>query len=188
MRTTLTLGIVWLLFPHTILAQSTQPATPPSGSLPVPDHALYFFLFDHISNQDKLAAQEVAAGKNGDYIRNYYATTIGLTAPDFQSLHDTALPCRTAVAQQDDAATAIIQDFRAKAAAAHAAGSPFPPVPPELTLMQQQRNSIVLGCVDQLKQKMTSPGFQKMDQFVHQELAKHIKVQQPGALMRKGAH
>jgi hypothetical protein len=47
---------------------------------------------------------------------------------------------------------------------------------------------MVLGCVDQLKQKMTSPEFQKLDQFVHQELAKHIKVQQPDALIRRGAH
>ena len=79
----------------------------------------------------------------------------------------------------------MINDFRAKAAAAHSAGVSLPPVPPELTTMQQQRNAIVLGCVDQLKQKMTSPGFQKLDQFVHQDLAKHIKVQQPGALIRK---
>jgi hypothetical protein len=51
--------------------------------------------------------------------------------------------------------------------------------------MQQQRNAMVLGCVDQQKQKITQPGFQKLDQFVHQELGKHIRVQQPGALIRK---
>jgi hypothetical protein len=146
--------------------------------------ALFLPVRPHL-NQDKLAAQEVAAGKNGGYIRNYYASTVGLSSSDFQVLHDTALPCRTAVAQQDDAALLVIKDFRTRAAAAHAAGAPLPPAPPELTIMQQQRNNIVLGCVDQLKQKMTSPGFQKLDQFVHQELAKHVKVRQPGALIRK---
>lgn len=48
----------------------------------------------------------------------YYATAIGLAPADFQSLHDTALPCRSAVGSQDDAATLVIKDFRAKAAAA----------------------------------------------------------------------
>lgn len=177
-------GLPWLIASQILFGQSTQP----SGHLTVPDHALYFFLFDHISNQDKLAAQEIAAGKNGDYIRNYYETAVGLASPDFQSLHDTALPCRAAVATLDDAATLVIKDFRAKAAAAHTAGTPLPPIPPELTTMQQQRNATVLGCVDQLKQKMTQPGFQKLDQFIHQELAKHVKVQQPGAPIRKDAH
>ena len=38
---------------HNAMAQSTQPAiSPPGGHLPVPDHALYFILFDHISKQD----------------------------------------------------------------------------------------------------------------------------------------
>ena len=55
-----------LLASHLLFAQSTATANIAlNGTLSVPDHALYFFLFDHISNQDKLAAQEVAAGNNG---------------------------------------------------------------------------------------------------------------------------
>jgi hypothetical protein len=172
---------------HTV-AQTAPPITPPSGHLAVPDYALYYFLFDHISNQDQLATQQLAAGKPSDDIKNYFGMSIGLAATDFQILHDTALPCRSAVAIQDDAALSVIKDFRSQLKTASAApGTSLPAPPAELSAMQQQRNEIVLGCVDELKQKMTPAGFQKVDQYVHQDLAKHVKIQQP-ALIRKAQH
>jgi hypothetical protein len=108
------------------------------------------------------------------------------SAPDFQILHDTALTCRASVAQQDAAAAAVIKNFRAAAAAAHAANTPHPPHPSELTTMQQQRDGIVTGCAAQLQQAMSPNGYQKLDQFLHQQLVKHVQVKPPAALIRKG--
>ena len=66
------LAVPWLLAPQAVFAQSAATGTtPPSGHFPVPDHALYFFLFDHISNQDKLA------GRRSRPVR--MATTSGTT-------------------------------------------------------------------------------------------------------------
>jgi hypothetical protein len=165
-----------------LLAQTT---TPQSGPVTPPDRVLYFILFDNITKQDQTATQQTAAGKNGDVTRNYYATTIGLSAPDFQILHDTALTCRASVAVQDAAAKVVIQSFRASAAAAHAAHAPLPPVPDQLVTMQEQRNTMVLGCAAQLQSAMTPAGYQKLSQFLHQSLASHVQVKPPSALIRK---
>jgi hypothetical protein len=172
--------VAFVLASH-LLAQTST--TPQSGHVPPPDRVLYFILFDNISKQDSMAIQQTAAGKNGDAVKNYYATTIGLSAPDFQVLHDTALTCRGSVKQQDEAAAVVIKNFRAAAAAANA---PLPAVPGELTTMQQQRNAIVMGCAAQLKEAMTAAGYQKLDQFLHQQLVKHVQVKPPAALIRKG--
>ncbi len=52
--------------------------------------------------------------------------------------------------------------------------------------MQQQRDGIVTGCAAQLQQAMSPNGYQKLDQFLHQQLVKHVQVKPPAALIRKG--
>ena len=198
--------VLWVVTTLTItsfqvlIAQSTSSAAPPtSGHQTIPDQTLYFFLFDHISTQDTLATQQIAAGKNGNSIRNYYATAIGLTTPDFQLLHDTSVSCRSSVARQDQAAATVIKNFRAQAEAAHAAKTPLPPFPNQLVNMQQERNIALLGCVAQLQKSMTPQGFKKLDQFVHQEFVQHVSstpipVTPPGTtgqghiVLKKGFH
>lgn len=163
-------------------AQTTQPTPAPQpGQVAVPDRVLYFLLFDHITRQDTLATQQAAQGKNGNVFRNYYAGVIGLLAADFETLHGTALSCRAQVKMQDDAAFVVIQAARAKVAAARAKGAPLPPPPPELNVMQQQRTATLTGCMSQLQQRMTPAGFQALDQFLHQQFAKHVQIQAPAA-------
>jgi hypothetical protein len=177
---------VCLLAAHALLGQSAAPTTPSSaGQQAPPDRILYFVLFDHITKQDQIAAQQTAAGNDGNVFRNYYQAAIGLTAADFEILHDTALTCRASVAKQDDAAAMVIQDYRARAAAARGQGGPLPPIPSEIPTMQQQRDAMVLGSVAQLQQAMTPAGFQKLVAYVHQELSAHVRIQRPGALVKK---
>ena len=164
-----------------LLAQTT----PQSGHITPPDRVLYFILFDNITKQDQMATQQTAAGQNGAVVKNYYAGVIGLSAADFQILHDTSLSCRASVAQQDQAAAAVIQTYRTAAAAASAAHAPVPSVPAQLTTMQQQRNNTILACAAQLQSSMTPAGFQKMYQYLHQSLASHVQVKPPSALIRK---
>lgn len=183
-RLIIALGVACSAVFDSSFAQSTPPT---AGRASVPDYTLYFFLFDHITKQDSLAAQQTAVGKNGNAIKTYYATAVGLTPSDFQILHDTSLTCRASVALQDDAAAQVIQNFRAAAAATLRANAPLPSVPDQLASMWGQRNNIVLGCVSQLQKAMTPAGFQKLDQYVHQELARNVLVKSPAALARKGA-
>jgi hypothetical protein len=162
-----------------VLAQSGPQSRPPA----VPDHVLYWFLFDHISTQDRLAAARAAAGQQADEIKNYYQKTIGLSAADFQPLHDISIGCQVVVAAQDAAAARVIKSFRAQLTAAKP-GSPLPSPPPVLDTMQQQRNNSVLNCMDQLKQRLTPAGLLKVDTYVHQQLSRNVSTQKPAASVR----
>ncbi|HEY7391892.1 MAG TPA: hypothetical protein VH640_25470 [Bryobacteraceae bacterium] len=54
---------------------------PTADRISAPDSMVYFFLFDHITRQDSLAAQQAAVGKNGNAIKTYYASAVGITPP-----------------------------------------------------------------------------------------------------------
>lgn len=82
------------------------------------------------------------------------------------ALEAIAFACRQEVRQQDEKAKTIIEDFRSQFPDGRAPASGAPPPPPELKIMWDERNAIILRARDQLQAEFGAKEFERFDSYV----------------------
>jgi hypothetical protein len=120
--------------------------------------------------QSNVAAGKVSPTTNPANLSAYYKRRLGLTDSEDAALHNVTAVFDVAVKQQDEAAKAIIKNFRAQLKAAKST-SVTPDAPQQLVQMQAQRDAIIAAHINMLKAQMGASGFQKVDNFVNTAFA-----------------
>jgi hypothetical protein len=129
-----------------------------NGSEPpaIPDHVVYWDLFQRVASQAHAQRQADAAGQD-------------------QRLVEIALECEKAVAVQDAKAKTLIDQFHRQHPARLLSKDAHPPTPPaELTSLWEQRITTILTARDRLRGALGEEAFAILDQEQKARAAQHI--------------
>jgi len=160
---------------------SPQPAAEAGNHQPIPDHVLYRFFFAHLESLDRIAAQQEAAGKDGEGWRSHEQRAAGLSAEEGAVVKRVAAECNRAVRGQQAKLRAAI------AAAKSQAGSGERNPPPEVHALAKAEEEIVEQHIGQLRSQLGEAGFQKLDGYLKTSVKVHIKTQaSPTARAQRG--
>ena len=150
--------------PHPVLP-STQETS--AGESNVPDHVVYSFLFRNVVSL-KAKIKELQA--QGKIERRKPAFPLQKEAKlddaRARALETIASDCLQAIARQDDKAKIIMDRYRAQFPDNKIPEGVTPPPPPELKIMWEERNAIVLRARDQLCAAFGEQEFRRFDQQV----------------------
>lgn len=150
-----------------VLSVSNPAPQPAAKPAPAPEHIYYNHLFHHIAFLNKKAADEEAQGRDGSALRTLYQRQMNLSEPQSRALDEVALNCVRAVARQDEKAKRVIDRFRARYPEGRVpTGEQLPPPPPELQLMQEERDLIILRARNRLRGVLGEQVFSRVDRFV----------------------
>jgi hypothetical protein len=137
--------------------------------------ALYRAFFSHIQVLERAASELDAQGKNGQEIRSYYQTTIGLSASDAAILKQNAAQLVAAVIQKDQQAKQIIDAVRAKTPNGRlTAKDQIPKPPPELGQLNQERDDVTNAQIQALHSALGDASFGRVDNYVRAKFAKNV--------------
>ncbi len=89
---------------------------------------------------------------------------VGMTDDEMLVLQSLAAECQAEIADLDNRAKSIIDEFRVKAAKATRLED-MPPLPPALKGLQQQRNAIALRYKEMLRTSLGEERFQRVNDF-----------------------
>lgn len=168
-----------LISASTAFAQTLPPPTPAqptqAQASPVPTPVLYRFFFRRLATLDATATNLDSQGKNGNDLRNYYQTLLGLTAAETALLKQNGATCVTAVQQLDQQAQAIIQEARAALpGGALTSASALPPPDPRLEQLTQQRDAVTNSQIQNLQATLAAATFSRIDNYVKTQLASQV--------------
>lgn len=169
-------GVVFSRQPTPAAAPPTQ--TSPSRPAGAPDHAVYRMLLHHAYLLEEKAEEADREGRH-DAARAYRSALkdqAGLDERQARVLARHAADCEREVAAQDARARVFIEARRSHYMAT---GTPLPPSP-ELEAMQQERNRIILGCRDRLRESLGEREWARFDGFVRAEVAPRVTTAAAG--------
>jgi hypothetical protein len=156
---------------HLFRAQS---AAPPGNN--VPPQVAYRQLFHQVALFKRKADERRAQGQDDSFLRTFHKRQAKLSDEQAEALDKIASDCEDEVAQMDAQARRIVASFREQHAKDKLKPGEAPPPPPaELKGMQQQRDQIVLKAREQLRAAFGEAEFQRLDQYVQQEIAGRIR-------------
>lgn len=147
--------------------QTSQPRQ--SGA---PDHVAYRMLLHHAYLLEQKAEDADREGRP-DSARAFRAALRDLARLDERQagvFARHAADCEREVSAQDARARVLIEARRAHYLAT---GKALPPSP-ELAAMQQERNQIILGCRDRLRESLGEREWARLDAFVRSEVAPRV--------------
>ncbi len=133
----------------------------------VPDHVVYGFIFRKVSLITNKTKELRALGRISS--KPYFALQkeAGLSEAQAKILEATAAASEQEVRRQDEKAQVIIERFRAQFPDGKIPrGVTLPPPPPELKLMWEERNAIILRARDRLRAVFGEQEFHRFDQHV----------------------
>jgi hypothetical protein len=165
----LTLCIIALMvciFAFAKQAQTNPPSpqqAPLQSDSPVPEHVAYAFLF---RNNAFFRKKAIEAGKPP--ARNTaFQKEAGLSDVQALVLDEIAAATMHEVDQQDARARVIIERFRAQFPnGVVPKGQPLPEPPPELKIMQEERNAMILRGRDRLLTAFGEQKFARFNEFI----------------------
>lgn len=131
----------------------------------VPDHIVYGFVFRKVSVITNKTKELRALGRIGP--KPYFALQkeAALSEAQAKLLEAIAAACEQEVKHQDEKARVIIEAFRAQFPDGRIPqGMTLPPPPPELKLMWEERNAIILRARDRLRAAFGEQEFHRFDQ------------------------
>jgi len=139
------------IHPHNSSAQSSSS---------IPDHIVYGFLFRNVTRNHERNSELQAKGA---ITKRYFAfkRELGFTAEQSRLVIEIAADCEIQVRQMDHNAQLIIADFRSKLPTTKEA----PPPPPQLKIMWEERNAMILAARDRLRIALGSETFERLDNF-----------------------
>ncbi len=144
-----------------------------------PEHVVYRSFFHHLITLKDRAAEIERNGGNGSGLRGYYSKKADLTGEQGSALDQIASDYEREVAALDAKAKILITAFRARGLTKHSVTSgTLPPLPPELTAMQQQRNSVILRARQKLRTALGEEAFQQLDGFIKRDAERNAKPAQ----------
>jgi hypothetical protein len=138
-------------------------ASEPSGE--VGDYAVYGFLFHKVVRLHEKTHELQVQGRIGQKPYFAFQREAGLTETQATALEAIAFACRQRVTQQDEKAKAIINAFQARFPGGKLPESGAPPPPPELKILWEERNAIILRARDQLRAAFGEEEFARFDNY-----------------------
>jgi len=115
-------------------------------------------------------------GGDGRGLRSYYKDKARLSDDQALTLDRVATDCEREVASVDAKASKIIMAVRQRAQASHSfSAGTVPSLPPELTAMQEQRNSIILHAREKLRKALGEEAFRQLDGFIKVDAERNAK-------------
>jgi hypothetical protein len=158
------------------LADSTDPvagagpSTPPAGPAgqAFPDHIVYGHLFHQVHALKKKAVELETQGKDGSGLRSHFKEAIGLTHEQDRILARIAAESEVEIARQDEKAQRLIDEYRSRFAGGKvpAGVNSLPPTPPQLAVMQRERDQMILRARNRLRAALGEAEFGRFDETV----------------------
>ena len=147
----------------------TQEAPPPPSEPPA--EVVYSAFFHFVVELQRQAAELDNEGQEGYFLRDYVKTQTGLTDQEARRLGEISAACVEAVSQQDGKALVVIQKFRSQFPGGRIpAGVKIPPPPPELKVLQQERNQIILAAKGKLAIALGETSFDRVATFARSRI------------------
>ena len=160
--------------PTNSAAQEAAPAQPPAAT--IPQHVVYDLLFREIVAFRSKATAEERQGREGGWFRAYHQRRGGLNEQQGEALAGIAVASQRRVAILDRQAKEIIDAARARHPNGRLnEGETLPAPPEELGNLQQQRNTVILRAVEQLRAALGPAQFQRFNEFVQQDIASRVR-------------
>jgi hypothetical protein len=159
-----------LCFAAMLLAQAPTNLQP----LPLSRPALFGLLFQEIADFDAHAGVLAGQGKSGTYFQHYHGQLFDLPADLESQLKVVAISCAASVQDFDRRAFTLIKAVKDKYRhVPRGPASQVPPMPAELTNLQQQRDSAVSAAVDNLAASFGPAQFALFEAHVRQYIGSH---------------
>lgn len=163
---------------NTSAARSPKAASQDTPALPAkpPAAVVYSAFFHFVVGLQQHAAELEREGEKGDSLRVYVQTQAGLSDHEARKLDEIATACIEKVARQDARALAVIEEFRSQFPGGKIpAGTKVPSPPPELKVLQQERDQIILAARRKLATVMGETGFGKVEEFAERRITLNVQ-------------
>lgn len=149
-------------------------STTQSQAIPIPDYVTYRMLFHHVQLMQEKSSD---AEQRGDAVaarayRRFLVSRAQLTDDQARALNYVASQCEQAVSQLDEEARAIIAERRKQ----YLATGTVPPRSNVLDALQNERNSRILNCRDQLRSSFGPSDWSRFEDFIQREVVSKITV------------
>jgi hypothetical protein len=150
------------------ISKPTQPeprTSSPQQTHAVPDHVIYNALFRKVARLREKTKEQQALGRIGKRPYFPFKKEAGLNEDQATALESVAFACQQRVAVQDQKAKIIITAFQAQFPGGKVPQSGSPPPPPELKVMWEERNAIILRARDQLRAVFGEEEFGRFEKY-----------------------
>lgn len=142
----------------------------------IPEHVVYSTFFHHVVNVKEQADETENNGKNAVSLHSYFQNQAGLNDNQSRSLNDIATKCVSDVSRQDAIAQEVIRKFQSQFPNGRITrGTKLPPPPTSLTILQQERNKIILRARDNLQSTLGEVAFNKVQNYITGNISPNIK-------------
>lgn len=158
---------------------------PPLQQAPMPPprppaEVIYSAFFHFVVDLQQQAAELESEGKKGESLRGYVQTQAGLDDEEARKLGEIAATCVEEVSQQDAKALVVIQKFQSQFPGGKIpTGVKIPPPPPELKLLQQEHDQIILAARSKLVAALGETGFDKVARFAARRIVLSVQSVPP---------
>jgi hypothetical protein len=142
-----------------------------------PEQVIYSAFFHYVADLKQQAAELESEGAKGDSLRVYVQIHAGLDYEEARKLDEIASSCVEEVSQQDAKAVVVIEKFRSRFPEGKVPrGVKVPPPPPELRILQRERDAIILRARDNLRRALGDTGFNKVVEYIDRDIAPSIRA------------
>jgi hypothetical protein len=164
---------LWTPAPKAALPQAQEQAQKTSTP---PPQVVYSALFHHVIAVKEQAEAEESQGKDASSLRSVFREKADLSEVQAHLLSVIAVDCVREVAAQDARAQVIISAFKVRFPPGRLPpGVKLPPPPPELKLMQQERDAMILRARERLRLALGEEEFQRFEGYVTRRVAAAIE-------------
>lgn len=161
-----------------------QTAGPASSTSPSQAHAsaraplprLYWCFLTYQRFLDRKADEIEKKGGTGTELRESLQRRLGFSTYQFELIREAAQKLDSDLKQKDAQAQAIIDAFHAKYPPNQPLIGPLPPPPPELAVLQQERENLIEQDVANLKSELGPDAAAKLDSFLSKDFAPAVKT------------
>lgn len=127
---------------------------------------VYSSFFYLVVDLEKKASELESEGAKGDSLRSYVQTQANLNDDEARKLKAVAAACVEQIARQDAKALEVIQRLQSQFPGGRIPkGVKLPPPPPELRILQLERDQIILAAKNELDSVLGVAGSEKIEQF-----------------------
>jgi hypothetical protein len=142
--------------------------------------AVYSALFHMVVDLEKQALELESEGAKGETLRSYVQTQANLTDDQVRKLGAIAAACVEQVGQLDARALEVIQKSQSQFPGGRIPkGSQVPPPSPELKVLQQERDQIILAARDSLSNALGAASFGNVEQFATHGMGLSVRPTTP---------
>ena len=160
------LSLLFIGLQNASVGQTQQPATKT-----VPDYVLYRFLFRKAVFLNERADALDAQGKKGDNLRSIIKLQTQMNDAELQVFNQTVLKHDQEIRAVDAKAKVFLDAYRARyiGGIVPQGEKPVPP-PPELKVLQDEKNAITTRYVESLKGALRSDTFGRLDAYARKSV------------------